>query len=179
MSDISFSPLDGAMAQWLYLNLTSSSNLAQTYALLIYWVLYSCTMLEWFALKLPAYTVFLMHILHFLFLILIKKKYFIIASNQPRIYKMHCRTLIKRNHSEYLSAKSVTADNISNKKTNCVDCHFFWKKRKKKRRKIVSVLPNCPMSWLLQHWIYLSLALKLPMSLNAKTQPVNLALALI
>lgn len=36
MSDISFSPLDGAMAQWLYLNLTLSSNLAQTYALLIY-----------------------------------------------------------------------------------------------------------------------------------------------
>lgn len=176
MSDISFSPLDGAMAQWLYLNLTSSSNLAQTYALLIYWVRYSCTMLEWFALKLPAYTVFLMHILHFLFLILIKK--ILYYCKQSTTDKMHCRTLIKRNHSEYLSAKSVTADNISNKKTNCVDCHFFWKKRKK-RRKIVSVLPNCPMSWLLQHWIYLSLALKLPMSLNAKTQPVNLALALI
>lgn len=50
----------------------------------------------------------------FLFLILIKKN-FIIASNQPQMYKMHCRKLIKRNYSEYLSVKSVTADNISKK----------------------------------------------------------------
>lgn len=75
-----------------------------------------------------------MHILHFLFLILIKKKYFIIASNQPRIYKMHCRTLIKRNHSEYLSAKSVTADNISNKKQIVLTVIFFEKKEKKKKK---------------------------------------------
>lgn len=72
-----------------------------------------------------------MHILHFLFLILIKK--ILYYCKQSTTDKMHCRTLIKRNHSEYLSAKSVTADNISNKKQIVLTVIFSEKKEKKKK----------------------------------------------